>query len=907
MCGRVWIFLGLVVSQVAWSQQNTYEFRLRQSYIRASGNAPDSVDVVMTTRRLMSATPQDTLASSNLPFFHNATLNFSGARVLHMHKFSNLSRPTYYDPITYPFTLSRVNVTIRRKLGYTGQGDTLALIDTILILRVPVISCGPGQRSLVIWDTAAATVLNSVLQPIKPRITSWLHDTLLLCPSFPWPNIPPARPLCVGQVDTVSPLFSPPSQPSMATPDSMVILARSLTTGQVLAFPRTGGTNRIPIQFFVPDTYRVHIRLYEHKCGCYWDGSEWGIRVHPAPAVGQIIGRDTVYVGGTGVSYTYTANGVTQWRGSGGITNLNPTSSSPTNVTFSPPGANCRSDTLWAIYENGSCRDSTQKVIAVCPCRPVPPASAYPRIVCTGQRATVEIPLPFAVDSLRWQYWDGTTWQDVQDGVGLGATATLYVTPPLQPPGAIFRAKVYTGSCMVFSQADTIVVSGVFLDRNLYSVESPICTGDTAQLAAHGRGVWITDGQGTFTDTLDPNASYISSPNDPPTVRVCWVIRSVDLGVCREVDKDTLCTTITIQPAQASGSFALSPSPAVVCPGEPMVLQGTITQGVRSEWSTSGSGVFSPAASANPTRYIPGPADAGQQVYLTFTVYGSCGQASYTDSILVQAGATPVIVAPNQICENTPFTLAASATSFDSVRWWQGDVAAVQQGTATFLSNQPTYSPNQLSPGNYIFTLQAFAGSCVGYDELTLSVLPAPMVSFQVYPNTPYVTNLNNPEVTFINTSQGATRFIWNFGDPNQSSTDSSSTDTVRFEYSGVGRYSIVLFGQNDLGCANVYVCTECVVIIPRKVFLPNAFSPNGDGKNDLFRVLPASEGTPFVRLEVYDRWGQLVYSGDNIPSWDGRTPDGKPLDEGAYTYKAFILMPDEGLVTYTGVVHIVR
>jgi gliding motility-associated-like protein len=374
---------------------------------------------------------------------------------------------------------------------------------------------------------------------------------------------------------------------------------------------------------------------------------------------------------------------------------------------------------------------------------------------------------------------------------------------------------------------------------------------------------------------------------------------------CRETAKDTLCLDITILPSQASGSFSLTPSPKVVCPGEPVSLQGTIIQGVRAEWRSSGDGTFSPSALGTTTTYLPGPGDAGSKVYLTFVVYGSCGRAEYTDSILVQSGATPQISAPNRVCENVALTLrAVDAAAFDSLRWWQGRVQDVQNGTASLLSKDSVYQVPPAGPGVYTFTLQTFSGVCTGYDESTIEVLPAPQISFEANPR---VTTLNNPEITFTNTSQGATSFIWNFGDPNQPSVDSSGAATVTFTYIRPGRYSVVLFGQNDLGCADVYVCTDCIVILPRKVFLPNAFSPNGDGKNDVFRVLPAEEGTPFTRLEVYDRWGQLVFAGDNLPFWDGRGLDGKPLDAGTYTYKAFILVPDEGLLAHTGVVHIVR
>ena len=912
-----WVVLGSLL----WAQAPQYELILDQKYVRASGSAPDSVDVYVIVRVSRAGGPPDTLISSNFPFFYNMALDFSGARVIHERKFSDKSKPNYYEAITYPFTPARVNVTIRRKVGYSGEGDVLVNLinrrDTVLALRVPVRVCGPNQRSILVWDTASLTVLNSQFQSIKGRISAFQNDTFTLCPTlgtFAWSTTPNS--LCVGDTGRFQYSIATPIGPSFASPDSFVVFSRRISDGVIESYPGLGGGGSFRLAFSRADSYRVWVRFIEKKCGCYRDGPEVGIRVQDRPPVVGIMGPDTVYVPASGASYSYSLaplpGGLSysdilwyHWYAGG---STSPPRGSPTTVTFPGIVSGSRTDTLEADYfVAGYCvQYSAPKYITVLPCRSVPSARARTPVVCAGQRGAVEIPLPFPVDSLRWQYWDGSIWQNVPDNIGTGATATLYITPPLQPPGVILRARVYAGPCMVDSDPDTIRVSGQFLDRNLYSVETPICAGDTARLNAGGSGVWLTpNGYGTFTDTLDPQASYVSAPNDPSTVRVCWVIRSQDLTRCRETAKDTLCLDITIQPAQASGSFNLTPSPKVVCPGEPVSLQGTIIQGVRAEWRSSGDGTFSPSALGTTTTYLPGPGDAGSKVYLTFIVYGSCGRAEYTDSILVQSGATPQILAPNRVCENVALTLlAVDAAAFDSLRWWQGNVQQVQNGTASLLSRDSVYQVPPSGPGVYTFTLQTFSGGCTGYDESTIEVLPAPQVSFEANPR---VTTLNNPEITFTNTSQGATSFIWNFGDPNQPSVDSSGAATVTFTYIRPGRYSVVLFGQNDLGCADVYVCTDCIVILPRKVFLPNAFSPNGDGKNDVFRVLPAEEGTPFTRLEVYDRWGQLVFAGDNLPHWDGRGLDGKPLDAGTYTYKAFILVPDEGLLSHTGVVHIVR
>jgi hypothetical protein len=196
-----WVVLGSLL----WAQvPPQYELILDQKYVRASGSGPDSVDVYVIVQVSSPGGPPDTLISSNFPFFYNMALDFSGARVIHERKFSDKSKPAYYDTISYPFTPVRVNVTVRRKVNHNPPGDTLVRgsgqRDTVLGLRVPVRVCGPGQRSILVWDSVSAAILNSQLQSIKPRIVQpWTNDTLELCPPLPtytWSSSPPSA--CVG-------------------------------------------------------------------------------------------------------------------------------------------------------------------------------------------------------------------------------------------------------------------------------------------------------------------------------------------------------------------------------------------------------------------------------------------------------------------------------------------------------------------------------------------------------------------------------------------------------------------------------------------------------------------------------------------------------------------------------------
>jgi len=67
-------------------------------------------------------------------------------------------------------------------------------------------------------------------------------------------------------------------------------------------------------------------------------------------------------------------------------------------------------------------------------------------------------------------------------------------------------------------------------------------------------------------------------------------------------------------------------------------------------------------------------------------------------------------------------------------------------------------------------------------------------------------------------------------------------------------------------------------------VFIPNSFTPNGDGKNDRFRVLPY-ENYKLLKFLIYNRWGAVVYnSKDLYNGWDGNV-NGQPQQTGTYIY----------------------
>jgi len=136
--------------------------------------------------------------------------------------------------------------------------------------------------------------------------------------------------------------------------------------------------------------------------------------------------------------------------------------------------------------------------------------------------------------------------------------------------------------------------------------------------------------------------------------------------------------------------------------------------------------------------------------------------------------------------------------------------------------------------------------------------------------------------ITFTNTSTGdAQGFSWNFGD-GTTSTDENPMHT----YVKEGTYQITFTVAYGYGCS--YSIQRTIEVVRGyEIEVPDAFSPNKDGVNDVFR--PVYLGMQQVKMHIYDTWGGLLYTEESTSNtftgWDG-TLDGKPLENGNYIYQ---------------------
>ncbi|WNJ20622.1 PKD domain-containing protein [Pontibacter sp. G13] len=146
----------------------------------------------------------------------------------------------------------------------------------------------------------------------------------------------------------------------------------------------------------------------------------------------------------------------------------------------------------------------------------------------------------------------------------------------------------------------------------------------------------------------------------------------------------------------------------------------------------------------------------------------------------------------------------------------------------------------------------------------------------------------------------GAQSYWWRFGDGND-----SRESQPNYQYLTPGIFNIMLEVTTEAGCV-VDLMSQIEVTRLMNVLLPNAFSPNEDDVNDYFFL--RSNLMEQIHIEIYDRWGQLVFVSDNPDfQWDGTKMGGGQLPEGVYVYRVEGVDFSGADVLHSGTISLIR
>lgn len=208
-------------------------------------------------------------------------------------------------------------------------------------------------------------------------------------------------------------------------------------------------------------------------------------------------------------------------------------------------------------------------------------------------------------------------------------------------------------------------------------------------------------------------------------------------------------------------------------------------------------------------------------------------------------------------------------------------------------SSQQSPSYEFSSPGQFDVTLIVTNPGCE--NSMTIPLLvdawPVPEAGFTA---DPMKVSLKNPNITFNSTSTGDNLiYHWETG-------DGSVYDTAHFihTYADSGYYSVKLVTENSFGCIDSV--SNTIHITPKYMLrIPTAFTPNGDGRNDIFQI--TGNGVKKFRITIYNSWGSLIFESNNIAnSWDGKM-NGQPALPGLYVYHTYFMDENDEESEQTG------
>ena len=209
--------------------------------------------------------------------------------------------------------------------------------------------------------------------------------------------------------------------------------------------------------------------------------------------------------------------------------------------------------------------------------------------------------------------------------------------------------------------------------------------------------------------------------------------------------------------------------------------------------------------------------------------------------------------------------------------WYFGDGSSANTPFST-VHTFNTYG--DYSVGLYVISPHGCYDSILVQDYI--HVYPLPTANFYVNPNP---TTMFNTTVKMDNASILASTYEWDFGPTATPSTSKESDPTVLFTEGLPGEYPITLISTTDFGCQDSL--TLPLVIIPDLIlYAPNTFTPDGDEYNQEWRVYIEGIDIYDFTLEIYDRYGELIWeSHDASVSWDA-TYNSKPVEDGIYVWK---------------------
>ncbi len=286
----------------------------------------------------------------------------------------------------------------------------------------------------------------------------------------------------------------------------------------------------------------------------------------------------------------------------------------------------------------------------------------------------------------------------------------------------------------------------------------------------------------------------------------------------------------------------------------------------------------------------------GTVTYTVTASYPKCPDIKHTVLYSIQDPRVDILMEDTIVCLGMPMQIPTLVTPKDSpftFTWTPADTTLFGATTLT-----PAFFT--FTPGTYSYEL--IVNSLLGCSDTdNIKIIVAPPVDITIKPGNTKIGYGQEIQLEAIRLSADDLIYTWV---PNDGSLDNPNINNPKARPLDSTQYTV--YGMNKWGCRDSAKVT-IDVDLDMTEHIPSAFTPNGDGTNDLFRV----RGLKYQRIvefKVYNRWGEVVYdyrTGD-AQGWDG-TYKGEPCDMGVYNYSVILAKVGEAEKIYKGNVTLIR
>lgn len=648
-------------------------------------------------------------------------------------------------------------------------------------------------------------------------------------------------------------------------------------------------------------TYRVIVVVD----GCTSDTSAaFTLTIDPRPSITAISGggaycqganvtlASTVNTGGANVTYL--------WTGPNGFSATTP------DVVFSNVQPAQSGSYRLEVFSNAGCASEPVVVNLTVTPRPDVPSLTSNSPVCIGETIALgTTPVNGTTVTYDW-YFNGTL---------LGSTnIAQYLIPAATPAqNGAYSVVVNVDGCISIPSVPGNVQVGAFPSLQASS-NSPVCPGtDLALDATFNAGLsYQWSGPAGFTSTLRNPIIPAITPFNAGTYYVLVIDNATG---CSSAD------TIVVAIVPSATDIAFAGIDQALCDVNTATLTALapVTPGVTGRWEQTvfqaGQGVTitSPAAL---TTGVNGLLPGNTYRFVWVLTNADCGDFSW-DTVSVTSDILPTLQAyageTDFACATYLFNLDAVSPSI-GIGLWSQQVTQAQAGVIIVSPNDANTLVANLLPGENVFYWTLSNGACVDYSSDSVMIvreeaiptanIDSVFVPFDIVTGEGGVTGIDlllNDDVTTVTSYTVSIVDAPNHGILTQNASGTWDF-TTNLNYYGRDTFIYQICAGN---CPDL--CDTAMVILKigefNDCFVPNIFTPNGDGVND-FLIVPCLGNYPNNELSVFNRWGDEVFRAIGYSNdWTG-TFNGADLPDGSYYYILKLNDADETILQGYTVIH---